>query len=72
LWQHHRWRVASRETPAEQIQRAILDLQETEKRLLSGATSAMAGEQQIATTPELRDGADRTVIQDNRDEKLRA
>jgi len=72
LWQHHRWRLASRETPAEQIERAILDLQETERRLLSGATSAMAGERQISTTPELRDGADSTVIQDNRDGKLRA
>lgn len=72
LWQHHRWRLVSRETPAEQIERAILDLQETEKRLLSGATSAMAGERQISTTPELRDGADLGVIQDNRHEKLRA
>ncbi|WHO76138.1 acyltransferase [Rhizobium sp. BT03] len=56
LWQRHRKRV---ETPAEQIERAILDLQETEKRLLSGAASA----------PAVADGA---VIQDDGDEKRRA
>ena len=72
FWQQHRWRLVSRETPAEQIERAILDLQETEKRLLGGAPSAVAGERRISTTPELLDGDDRTVIQDNRDEKLRA
>ncbi|MBB2750324.1 UNVERIFIED_ORG: peptidoglycan/LPS O-acetylase OafA/YrhL [Rhizobium aethiopicum] len=53
LWQRHRQRV---ETPAEQIERAILDLQDTEKRLQSGAASATAG-------------TDRAVIQDNGDEK---
>lgn len=72
LWQHHRWRVATRETPAEQVERAILDLQETERRLLSGATPTIAGERQISMAPELREGADRTVIQDNGDEKLHA
>ncbi|MBX5184453.1 acyltransferase [Rhizobium sp. NZLR5] len=55
LWQQHRWRVTARDSSAERIERAILDLQETEKRLLSGATSATAG-------------ADRAVIQDNGDE----
>jgi hypothetical protein len=54
------------------MDRAILDLQEIEKRLLSGATSTMADQRQISTTPEPRDGADGTVIQDDRDEKLRA
>ncbi|WP_049735258.1 acyltransferase family protein [Rhizobium ecuadorense] len=53
LWQRHRQRV---ETPAEQIERAILDLQDTEKRLQSAAASATAG-------------TDRAVIQDNGDEK---
>ncbi|OHV24209.1 acyltransferase [Rhizobium sp. RMa-01] len=53
LWQRHRQRV---ETPAEQIERAILDLQDTEKRLQSGAASSTAG-------------TDRAVIQDNGDEK---
>ncbi|MBX5169698.1 acyltransferase [Rhizobium sp. NZLR1b] len=55
LWQQHRWRVTARDSSAERIERAILDLQETEKRLLSGATSATVG-------------ADRAVIQDNGDE----
>ncbi|MDE8758616.1 MULTISPECIES: acyltransferase family protein [Rhizobium] len=50
LWQQHRWRLVSRQTPAEGIEQAILDLQETEKRLLSGTASA--------ATPELLDGGD--------------
>ena len=48
------------ETPADQMDRAIVNLQEIEKRLLHGAM------------PEPQDGADGTVIQDSRDEKLRA
>ncbi|MBP2448750.1 acyltransferase family protein [Rhizobium leguminosarum] len=59
LWQQHRWRVTARDSSPERIERAILDLQETEKRLLSGATSATAG-------------ADRAVIPDNGDETRRA
>ncbi|RUM03757.1 acyltransferase family protein [Rhizobium chutanense] len=58
LWQHHRWRLALRETPVEGIDRAILDLKETEKRLHSGTTSPIAG--------ELREA------EDNGDGKLRA
>ncbi|MBX5134020.1 acyltransferase [Rhizobium lentis] len=69
-WRHHRRRAASRETPADTIEQAILDLQETEKRLLDGANAATMDKQQIPTTSEL--GAGRTVIQDNGDEKLRA
>ncbi|PDT29548.1 acyltransferase [Rhizobium sp. L9] len=69
-WRHHRRRAASRETPADTIEQAILDLQETEKRLLDGANAATTDKQQIPTTSEL--GAGRTVIQDNGDEKLRA
>ncbi|MGO8035800.1 acyltransferase family protein [Rhizobium leguminosarum] len=72
IWQDNRWRLVSRETPADQMDRAILDLQEIEKRLLSGATSTTADQRQISTAPEPRDGADGTVIQDDRDEKLRA
>jgi hypothetical protein len=72
IWQDNRWRLVSRETPADQMDRAILDLQEIEKRLLSGATSAMADQRQISATAEPSDGADGAVIQDNRDEKLRA
>ncbi|PDT23018.1 acyltransferase family protein [Rhizobium hidalgonense] len=72
LWQHHRWRVTARETPAERMERAILDLQETEKRLLSGASSATASEQQVLTPSELRGGTDRDVIQDSGDDKRRA
>ncbi|MGO8100123.1 acyltransferase family protein [Rhizobium leguminosarum] len=72
IWQDNRWRLVSRETPADQMDRAILGLQEIEKRMLSGATSAMADQRQISTTPEPRDGADGTIIQDERDEKLRA
>ncbi|NEH55138.1 acyltransferase family protein [Rhizobium leguminosarum] len=72
IWQDNRWRLVSRETPADQMDRAILGLQEIEKRMLSGATPAMADQRQISTTPEPRDGADGTVIQDERDEKLRA
>ncbi|OWV61310.1 acyltransferase [Rhizobium sp. N122] len=64
FWQHHRWRVTARKTPAEQVERAILDLQETEKRLLSGAASVTAG--------ELREGTGGDVIQDDGDEKRRA
>ncbi|ARQ12666.1 acyltransferase 3 family protein (plasmid) [Rhizobium etli] len=41
-WQHHRWRLVSRDTPASGIERAILDLQAAEKRLLNGAASATA------------------------------
>ena len=63
FWQRHRWRRVARGTPAAKIERAILDLQETEKRLLSGASSA--------TTPKIQDGAGRTV-QDGGDDKLRA
>ncbi len=64
LWQHHRWRLVSRQAPAERIEQAILDLQETEKRLLGGAASAPAA--------DLREKTGRTVIQDDGDEKLRA
>ena len=71
LWQDNRLRMVPRETPADQMDRAILNLQEIEKRLLSGATSTMADQRQISTTPE-PDGADGTVIQDNRNGKLRA
>jgi hypothetical protein len=72
LWQDNRSRLVWRETPVGQMDRAILDLQEVEKRLLSGATSAMADQRQISTTAESWDGADGAVVQDNRDEKLRA
>ncbi|MGO4135690.1 acyltransferase family protein [Rhizobium brockwellii] len=72
IWQGTRWRLVSRETPADQMDRAILDLQEIEKRLQSGATSAMADQWQISATAEPSDGADGAVIQDNSDEKLRA
>ena len=71
LWQDNRLRMVSRETPAGQMDRAILNLQELEKRLLSGATSTMADQRQISTTPE-PDAVDGTVIQDNRNGKLRA
>ncbi|MGO7088294.1 acyltransferase [Rhizobium leguminosarum] len=71
LWQDNRLRMVPRETPADQMDRAILNLQEIEKRLLSGATSTMADQRQISTTPE-PDAADGTVIQDNRNGKLRA
>ncbi|ARM91537.1 acyltransferase 3 family protein (plasmid) [Rhizobium sp. CIAT894] len=64
MWQQHRWRIAARATPAEGIERAILDLKETEKRLLSGTASAAAD--------ELREEASRTGTQDNGDEKIRA
>lgn len=60
LWQNNRTRMVPHETPADQMDRAILNLQEIEKRLLHGAM------------PEPQDGADGTVIQDSRDEKLRA
>ncbi|MBX4956102.1 acyltransferase [Rhizobium lentis] len=63
LWRHYRWRVASRETPAEGIEQAIFVLQEAERRLLSGATLDTTGEP---------DKAGRSVIEDNGDEKLRA
>ncbi len=72
IWQDNRWRLVSRETPANQMDRAILDLQEIEKRMLSDVTSATADQRQISATAEPRDGADGTVIQDDRDEKLRA
>ncbi|MGZ2380318.1 acyltransferase family protein [Rhizobium brockwellii] len=72
IWQDNRWRLVSRETPADQMDRAILDLQEIEKRLLSGATSAVADQRQISAMAEPSDGADGAVMQDNRDEKLRA
>ncbi|MGO8141361.1 acyltransferase family protein [Rhizobium leguminosarum] len=72
IWQDNRWRLVSRQTPADQMDRAILDLQEIEKRLLRGATSATADQRQMSTTAEPSDGADGTVIQDDRDEKLRA
>ncbi|WP_027684598.1 acyltransferase family protein [Rhizobium leguminosarum] len=71
LWQDNRSRMVSRETPADQMDRAILNLQQIEKRLQSGATSTMADQRQISTTPE-PDGAEGTVIQDNRNEKRRA
>ncbi|EJC85714.1 LOW QUALITY PROTEIN: putative acyltransferase [Rhizobium leguminosarum bv. trifolii WSM2297] len=71
LWQH-RWRVTARETPAEWMERAILDLQETEKRLLSGASSATAGERQVSTPPELPEGPARDIVQDSGDEKRHA
>ncbi|NKM45280.1 acyltransferase family protein [Rhizobium leguminosarum bv. viciae] len=72
IWQDNRWRPVSRETPADQMDRAILDLQEIEKRLGNGATSAMADQRQISTTAEPWDGGDGTVIQDDRNGKLRA
>ncbi|MBX4924570.1 acyltransferase [Rhizobium binae] len=64
LWQQHRWRLDSRQAPAGEIERAILDLQETERRLLGGTATA--------TTGDLREGADSAVIQDSGGEKLRA
>jgi hypothetical protein len=64
LWQRHRSRLLSRQTSAEGIERAILDLQQTEKRLLGGTPSA--------TTGDLREAADSAVIRDDGDEKLRA
>ncbi|WP_163880162.1 acyltransferase family protein [Rhizobium laguerreae] len=72
IWQDNRWRPVSRETPTDQMDRAILGLQEIEKRLLSDATPAMADQRQISTTAEPWDGADGTVIQDDRNGKLRA
>ncbi|MGZ2456385.1 acyltransferase family protein [Rhizobium sp. IY2] len=60
LWQNNRTRMVPHETPADEMDRAIVNLQEIEKRLLHGAM------------PETQDGADGTVIQDSRDEKLRA
>ncbi|OWV74016.1 acyltransferase [Rhizobium sp. R339] len=60
FWQHHRWRLIARGTPAARIEQAIFDLQETEKRLLNGASSV--------TTEE----TGRTLIQDGGDGKLRA
>lgn len=60
LWQNNRTRMVPHETPTDQMDRAIVNLQEIEKRLLHGAM------------PEPQDGADGTVIQDSRDEKLRA
>ncbi|MGR9351887.1 acyltransferase family protein [Rhizobium leguminosarum] len=71
IWQDNRSRMVPRETRADQMDRAILNLQEFEKRLLSGATSTMADQRQISTTPE-PDAVDGTVIQDNRNGKLRA
>ncbi|MHC2361393.1 acyltransferase family protein [Rhizobium leguminosarum] len=71
LWQDNRLRMVPRETPADQMDRAILNLQEIEKHLLRGATSTMADQRQISTTPE-PDAVDGTVIQDNRNGKLRA
>ncbi|MGR9239250.1 acyltransferase family protein [Rhizobium leguminosarum] len=71
LWQDNRSRMVPRETPADQMDRAILNLQKIEKRLLRGASSTMADQRQISTTTE-PDGADGTVIQDNRNGKLRA
>ncbi|MBB5666252.1 acyltransferase family protein [Rhizobium leguminosarum] len=70
LWQHHRWRVTAREIPAERIEQAILDLQETEKHLLSGAPSVTAVERQVPPPPELWEGINRDG--DNGDEKRRA
>ncbi|WP_064684687.1 acyltransferase family protein [Rhizobium bangladeshense] len=64
LWQRHRSRLVSRQTPAEGIERAILDLQQTERRLLGGTASA--------TTGNLREAADSAIIRDDGDEKLRA
>ncbi|MBY5402441.1 acyltransferase family protein [Rhizobium leguminosarum] len=72
LWQDSRSRLVWRETPVGQMNRAILDLQEIEKRLLNGATSTMVDQRQISTTSTPPDGADGTVIQDDRNEKLRA
>ncbi|MFS2179131.1 acyltransferase family protein [Rhizobium pisi] len=71
LWQDNRSRVVSRKTPADQTDRAIINLQEVEKRLLHGATSTMADQRQVSTTPEAWDEAD-GVIQDNLNEKRRA
>jgi len=62
LWQHHRWRVTGRDIPAERIEQAILDLQETEKRLLSSAPAD--------TAVELQEGADHDG--DRGDQKRRA
>ncbi|MBY4631512.1 acyltransferase family protein [Rhizobium croatiense] len=64
LWQRHRSRLVSRQTSAEGIERAILDLQQTEKRLLGGTASAATG--------DLREAAGSAVIRDDGDEKLRA
>ncbi|ULR42541.1 acyltransferase [Rhizobium sp. K102] len=64
LWQRHRSRLVSRQTSAEGIERAILDLQQTERRLLGGTASAATG--------DLREAADSAVIRDDGDEKLRA
>ncbi|PDV86809.1 acyltransferase [Rhizobium sp. H4] len=64
LWQRHRSRLVSRQTSAEGIERAILDLQQTERRLLGGTPSAATG--------DLREAADSAVIRDDGDEKLRA
>ncbi|WP_027667471.1 acyltransferase family protein [Rhizobium leguminosarum] len=72
IWQDNRWRLVSRETPVDQMDRAILGLQEIEQRLVNGATSAMADQRQISTTAEPWDGGDGTVIQDDRNGKLRA
>ncbi|MBY5335710.1 acyltransferase [Rhizobium leguminosarum] len=72
IWQDNRWRLVSRETPADQMDRAILGLQEIEQRLVNGATSAMADQRQISATAEPSDGGDGTVIQDDRNGKLRA
>ncbi|NKK64417.1 acyltransferase family protein [Rhizobium leguminosarum] len=72
IWQDNRWRLVSRETPVDQMDRAILGLQEIEKRLGNGATSAMADQRQISATAEPWDGGDGTVIQDDRNGKLRA
>ncbi|NKK78661.1 acyltransferase family protein [Rhizobium leguminosarum] len=72
IWQDNRWRLVSRETPADQMDSAILGLQEIEKRLVNGATSAMADQRQISATAEPWDGGDGTVIQDESNGKLRA
>ncbi|MGO8579506.1 hypothetical protein AB9F37_33755, partial [Rhizobium leguminosarum] len=42
IWQDNRGRRVSRETPADQMDRASLNLQESEKRMLNGATSDRA------------------------------
>ncbi|KPH06955.1 acyltransferase (plasmid) [Rhizobium acidisoli] len=62
LWQHHRWRFTARDIPAERIEQAILDLQVTEKRLLSSAPADTAVERQ--------EGADQDG--DRGDQKRRA
>ncbi|MBY5567010.1 acyltransferase [Rhizobium leguminosarum] len=72
IWQDNRWRLVSRETPVDQMDRAILGLQEIEQRLVNGATSAMADQRQISATAEPSDGGDGTVIQEDRSGKLRA